>query len=126
MIVGMLILFMGLIMLVKFKLVCMVIIWLVSMNVFSIIMEIKLMVMLMSNCWIFSKNIFILIRLLIGDGGIIGMIISDKKMVSNVWIGVGIDLVLMLIMVVNMLFICIKGSIKLVRNWLMVISEIFI
>lgn len=46
----MLILLIGLIIDVKFKLVCIVIIWLVSIKVLSIIIDIKLIVMLISNC----------------------------------------------------------------------------
>lgn len=118
----MLMLFIGLIIDVNFKLVCIVIICLVNINVFSIIMEIKLMVNLIINCWIFSIKVFIFINWVIGEGGIMGMIISVSMIDKRVFIGVGIDLLLKLIIVVNSLLMCIKGINMFVKNWFMVDS----
>lgn len=123
---GMLILFIGLMIDVNFKLVCIVIIWFVSMKVLSIIIDIKLIVMFISNCWIMIKNVFIFIKFFMGDGGIIGMMISVSIIFNKVFICGGMDLVFKLIMVINKLLMCINGSSIFVRNWLMVVSLIFI
>lgn len=62
------------------------------------------------------KNVFIFIKFFMGDGGIIGMIMSVSIIFNKVFICGGMDLVFKLIMVMNKLLMCINGSSMFVRN----------